>query len=124
MTGPSSAARVDAPVILTRATLRAAELLGLSQRHLARILGVSEATVSRLGDGRSIDPETKEGELAILFLRVYRSLDTLMGGDDSNSRKWLQAENVHLEGVPSEIMQSITGLVRVAEYLDAMRGKL
>ena len=124
MVGPSPAARVAAPAILTQATLRAAELLGISQKQLARILGVSEATVSRLGDGRSIDPETKEGELALLFLRVYRSLDTLMGGDDVNSRKWMQAQNVHLDGVPSEIIQSITGLVSVAEYLDAMRGKL
>jgi hypothetical protein len=98
-------------------------LLGISQRHLAGILGVSEATVSRLGDGRSIAPESKEGELALLFLRVYRSLDTLMGGDDVNSRKWMQARNVHLDGIPSEILLSITGLIRVAEYLDAMRGK-
>ena len=124
MTRPSSVTRADAPAILTKATLRAAELLGISQKHLARILGVSEATVSRLGDGRSIDPGTKEGELALLYLRVYRSLDTLMGGDDVNSRKWMHAQNIHLEGVPSEIIQSITGLIRVAEYLDAVRGKL
>ena len=39
MAGPSPAARVDAPAILTQATLRAAELLGISQKYLARILG-------------------------------------------------------------------------------------
>jgi transcriptional regulator with XRE-family HTH domain len=124
MSRPSSRAQAEAPAILTQATLRAAELLGLSKTDLSRILGVSEATVSRLGHGRSVDPDPKEGELALLFLRVYRNLDTLMGGDDANSQRWLHARNLHLEGIPSEIIQSITGLVRVAEYLDEMPGKL
>jgi len=42
----------------------------------------SEASVSRLQTGRGLDPETKEGELALLFLRLYRSLDALVGGDE------------------------------------------
>ncbi|HYX65452.1 MAG TPA: antitoxin Xre-like helix-turn-helix domain-containing protein, partial [Burkholderiales bacterium] len=61
--------------VLTKAVLRAADLLGLSSRALARILGVSEASVSRLVSGsRAIDPASKEGELALLLVRVYRSL--------------------------------------------------
>ena len=66
--------------VLTKALLRAADLLGLSSRVLARILGVSEASVSRLASGaRTIDPASKEGELALLLVRVYRSLDALVG---------------------------------------------
>jgi transcriptional regulator with XRE-family HTH domain len=109
--------------ILTRAMLRAGRAMGMRQKDLAASLGVSEATVSRLARGRSIDPETKEGELAVLLVRTYRSLDTLVGGDDARARAWMQAPNTHLNGTPAELIRSIHGLIRVVEYLDALRGK-
>jgi len=109
--------------VVAVAVLRAAATLGLNQRDLAEILGVSEASVSRLGRGRPIDPASKEGELALHFVRVYRSLDALLGGDEARCRAWLHAPNRHVGGVPSERIRSIEGLVHVAEYLDAMRGK-
>ena len=43
------------------------------------ILGVSPSTLSRL-DERPLDPARKEGELAVLFVRLFRSLDALLGG--------------------------------------------
>lgn len=80
--------------------------------------------MSRLQRGRALDPQTKEGELALLFLRLYRSLDTLVGGDDEKARLWLHAENAHLRGVPAERIRTVEGLVDVVQYLDAMRGRL
>jgi hypothetical protein len=126
MTAPlrPSSARPDAATVLTRAVLSAAEQLGLRNRQLAAVLGSSEASVSRLQHGRGLDPESKEGELALLFLRVYRSLDALMGGDEEKARLWLHAENDHLRGVPAERMRTVEGLVDVVQYLDAMRGRL
>jgi DNA-binding XRE family transcriptional regulator len=109
--------------VLTRSARRAAELLELTQRDLARVIGVSPATISRLPQ-RPLDPSAKEGELAILFIRMFRSLDTLVGGDVDSARKWLHAENSHLAGVPARLIQTVTGLVDVVEYLDAMRGKV
>jgi transcriptional regulator with XRE-family HTH domain len=109
---------------LTRAVLRASQILGLTQKQLAAVLGVSEAGVSRLDRGRNIEPATKEGEIAILFLRLWRSLDALMGGSDTQARDWMHASNTHLGGIPSDLIQNLTGIMRVAEYLDAMRGKL
>jgi uncharacterized protein (DUF2384 family) len=109
--------------VLTKAILRAAERLALPQRVLCRILGVSAASLSRLGRARSIDPESKEGELAILFVRLYRALDSLVGGDDDKARAWLEAPNAHLGAVPLELIQSVQGLVRTIEYVDAMRAK-
>lgn len=117
-TAPSSAA------VLTKAVLRAAETLGVNQRRLAAVLGVSEATVSRLGKSRTLDPDSKEGELAVLFLRMWRSLNTVIGGDDAKARAWLASDNRHLGGVPAERIASVAGLVDVVSYLDAMRGKL
>jgi transcriptional regulator with XRE-family HTH domain len=110
-------------VVLTRALLRAAERLGLSQRELAVVLGVSPSTLSRL-PRRPLDPRSKEGELAILFVRLYRSLDALLDGDTDKSRRWLHAPNHHLGGAPAELVRTVTGLVHVIEYLDAMRGKV
>ena len=110
--------------VLTKAVLRAADRLGVAQKDLATILGVSAATVSRLGRTKTLSPETKEGELALLFVRLFRSLDTLVGGDSEQARAWLHAHNDHLGGIPAERIASITGLVDVVSYLDALRGKL
>lgn len=109
--------------VVTKAVRRVAEKLDVSQKELARILGVSEATVSRLASGKTLDLDRKEGELALLFVRVFRSLDALVG-DEAKARAWFHAHNDHLGGVPAERVRTVEGLVHVAEYLDAMRGKL
>jgi DNA-binding XRE family transcriptional regulator len=115
----------DASAVLTKALLRASERLGLSQAALARTIGVSEATASRVARGRStVDPATKEGELALLLLRAFRSLDALVGGDADAARAWMHAENDHLRGVPAARIQSVEGLADVAIYLDALRARL
>jgi hypothetical protein len=114
----------ESSAVLTKALLSAAGRLGLRNKQLAAVIGTSEASVSRLSGRRGLDPESKEGELALLFLRVYRSLDALVGGDDDKARAWLHADNDHLRGVPAERMRTVEGLVDVVQYLDAMRGRL
>jgi uncharacterized protein (DUF2384 family) len=124
MNQPNAHEATAADVVLTKAVLRAADNLSISQKNLSRILGVSAASVSRLGRERTIAPASKEGELALLFLRVVRSLDAVVGGSEPAARQWLRAENRHLGGVPADLLESVTGLAHVAEYLDAMRGRL
>jgi transcriptional regulator with XRE-family HTH domain len=123
MPTPATATDDRAAGVLTRATVRAARSLGLNQKTMAAVLGVSEATVSRLARGRQVDPRSKEGELAVLFVRLYRSLDSLVGGDAGKGRAWVHARNTHLGGTPSEMIRSVAGLIHVTEYLDALRGK-
>jgi hypothetical protein len=108
--------------VLTQAAMRAAARLGFAQKDLAAVLGVSASTVSRFAQ-RPLDPRSKEGELAVLFVRLYRSLDAMVGGQDEAAHAWMHAENTHLGGVPARLALSVTGLVHVLEYLDAMRGK-
>ena len=122
--GARSAVATDSAELLARATSTAARLLGIRNNRLAEVIGTSEASVSRLSSGRVIDPESKEGELALLFLRMYRSLDALVGGDDAKARAWLHADNAHLGAVPAERIRRAEGLVDVIHYLDAMRGRL
>ena len=98
----------------------------MSSAHLATVIrGVSAASVSRLEDSaqRTIDPGAKEGELALTFLRMYRSLGALLG-NTASCRSWFHAENTHLGGVPADLVKRVEGLVHVTEYLDAMRGKV
>lgn len=110
--------------VLARAVLSAADRLGVRNNRLARVIGTSEASVSRLSAGRRIDPRSKEGELALLFLRLFRSLDALVGGNEAQARAWLHAENRHLGGVPAERIGHVEGLVDAIQYLDGMRGRL
>lgn len=119
-------ARPDRSVVLTKAMARAAERVGLStQKDLARVLGISPPSVSRMiGGSRSLDPDSNEGQRAVLFLRIWRSLDALVGGDERAARDWFWAPNQHLGGKPAERVGTITGLVHVADYLDALRGKI
>ncbi len=124
MSQPASLPTADPAVVLTKAVMAAARMLGLRNRELAAVIGASEASISRLAVGRLIEPGTKEGELALLFLRLFRSLDALVGGEEAKARAWLHAENTHLGGVPAERMRRVEGLVDVVQYLDSMRGRL
>jgi hypothetical protein len=127
MTAPFRPADQRAPdpaPVLAKAVLSAAERLGLRNKQLAAVIGSSEASVSRLQHGRGLDPESKEGELALLFLRVFRSLDALVGGDDDKAKQWMHADNDHVGGIPAERIRTVEGLVDVVQYLDAMRGRL
>jgi hypothetical protein len=114
----------DQGQVLARAVAAAAGRLGIRNNRLAEVIGTSAASVSRLSSGRRIDPRSKEGELALLFVRLYRSLDALVGGDDAHARAWLHAENVHLNGIPAERIRRVEGLIDVIQYLDGMRGRL
>ena len=110
------------PSVLTSATVRAAERLQIKNAALARILGVSDSTVSRMRNkALFLERGDKPFELAILFVRLYRSLDSIMAGDDAVAADWLRNKNTSLNGVPIELIQSVSGLVHVIAYLDARR---
>jgi hypothetical protein len=108
--------------VVTRAVMRAAARLGLSNKAVARVLGLSEASVSRMGGGAYLlKAGDKPFELALLFLRLFRSLDAIAGGDELTARAWLRNNNLVLGGVPAAMIESVPGLVNVVGYLDARR---
>ncbi len=112
----------NAAAVLSKAVARAAERLGISRSLLARVLGVSPATITRLyaGDYR-LEQSRKEWEFALLFVRAFRSLDSIVG-EEATAKKWLNSENRGLNGRPIELIANTEGLVRVVHYLDASRG--
>lgn len=111
--------------ILTKATLRSAGLLGLSGAVLAKVIGTSEATVSRLGSGdKTLETGTKTAELAALLIRAYRSLDALVGNSDQHRLAWMSSYNRALNAAPKEAILTAEGLVRVVTYLDGARAQV
>jgi hypothetical protein len=112
----------DEAGVVTRAAVRAADRLDIKNTTLAKILGLSEATISRMRKGTFELPRTQKAfELAVLFIRLYRSLDGIVGGDDRVASDWLKNENTVLEAAPLELIQSVSGLSNVIAYLDSRR---
>jgi len=108
--------------VMTKAVLRAASRLGVSNKALAGIIGLSEASVSRMGSGTyTLAPGDKAFELAVLFVRLFRALDAIVHGDEAVARVWLRNENAALGGEPLTLIQSVPGLVHAVSYLDARR---
>lgn len=115
----------DRATVLTKAAVRSAERLGLTGQALAQVLGLSEATVSRLRRGElALQDGSKSFELAALLVRAFRSLDAIAGGDERTIRAWVTSHNTALGAAPVELMRTVTGLTDVVAYLDARRAVL
>jgi len=111
--------------VITHATLRAAERLRIKNNALAKIVGLSEPTVSRMRkDEYFLERGNKSFELAILFVRFYRSLDAIVGGDDKVAGDWIRNKNTALDAIPLELIQTVAGLVNAIEYLDSRRAPI
>ena len=129
-------AHADKGAIVGKSVLRAAARLGVSNRILAKTIGLSEPSVSRLAQGAFVlnhdpaylqstgfilDPASKPFELALLFVRLFRSLDAITGGDENVARAWLRAANAALGEPPIDLIPHVSGLTDVIAYLDSRR---
>jgi DNA-binding XRE family transcriptional regulator len=111
--------------VLAKAAVRAADSLDMTAKMLAAVIGVSEATVSRMRkDEFAPERGTKPFELAVLFVRFFRSLDAIVGGDETVARAWLKNANTALGGTPVDKIVTVSGLVDAIAYLDARRAPL
>ena len=113
---------VSEAATVTKAVIAAADRLGLSARQLSAVIGVSEASISRMKrlDFR-LERGTKPFELSLLFIRLFRSLDAITGGDEAVARAWLKGDNTALGAAPLTKIATVSGLVDVLAYLDARR---
>ena len=108
--------------VVTMAVLRAADAMGLTAKRLAAVIGASEPTVSRMKAGVFVlDDKGKPYELAVLLIRLFRSLDAIVGGDATVLRQWLVNPNTVLGAKPIDKLQTVSGLTDVLAYLDARR---
>ena len=124
MVAAAIAAR-DKADVLTAAIARIAELWELSNTKLGTVLGVSMATASRLRRGQArLDPATKSYEAGQFLLRLFRSLDALLGSDDVAAKQWLATNNLDLGGKPIEQIDTMRGLIEVCDYVDFYRARV
>jgi len=87
--------------ILTEASLRAAHFLGFDTAQVAQI---------------SRETRLDSQEVAILLVRTYKSLHSIMGGHEAEIRVWMTCENSHLKCIPEQLIMSAGGN-DVAGYL-------
>ena len=109
--------------VLAKAVLKAATQLGLKQADLAAVLGVHRTAISRLKQNPSLDPVSKQGELALLLIRVARALFALTGGDKDWILHFMHTHNTATHGTPAQQIESVQGLVTVLQFVDAIRGQ-
>jgi len=111
--------------VVTKAVVKAASILDISNTSLGRVLGVSDATVSRMRAGDwTLTADTKPYELSVLFLRLFRGLDAIVGGDAASARSWLRSHNTALNDVPFTLIQTVSGLMQAVQYVDARRARI
>ncbi len=111
--------------VLATALGRVAEFWGLSNARLGAVLGLSAPTVSRLRRGASaLDPARKAFEAGQLLLRLFRSLDALLGSDDAAARRWLGTFNSDLAAKPIDAIATMRGLIAVCDYVDFHRARV
>lgn len=125
MNNPIASNHLARAQVLTKALLNLITFYDLKGKELGEIIGISEASATRLNQGtKFISEKTKEGELALLLIRLYRSLNALVGNDPIKAKAWLTSYNSYFSKPPLEHIKRIDGLVEVVNYLDAMRGKI
>lgn len=56
----------------------------------------------------------------MLVVRLFRSLDPLVGSDAQKRSDWLRSHYKALNGVPQVLIETPQGLVTTLAYLDGM----
>lgn len=126
LAAPQPGAQIDLEATaLSKAVVRAAHRLGVKNRVLATIIGLSEATVSRMSKNEfTLARDSKSFELSVMFVRLFRALDAIVGGDEAVAKAWLMNGNTALSDAPINLIQTVSGLVNVVQYLDSRRARV
>ncbi|MDE0310296.1 MAG: DUF2384 domain-containing protein [Acidiferrobacterales bacterium] len=115
---------IQSDVVLAKAVLKASKQLGLKQQDLARVLGVHRTSIGRLNQNPRLDPTSKQGELALILIRVAQALFALTGGDEVWMRRFMHSPNSMTNGIPAKQIETVQGLTAVLRYVDAIREKI
>lgn len=129
MLEPTSLIQPDAAArsrVLTLAVTETARHLDVGSTELSRIIGISQPVASRLLNGHYVVKEnTKEWELSALFVRLYRSLFSIVGNNNQLAKNWLRSPNrAFADQQPIDAIKSVQGLVHACEYVDAHRASV
>jgi uncharacterized protein (DUF2384 family) len=111
--------------LVTHAFVEAGRELGFTLAQMASVIGVSESTMKNYSRGAATIGSAKDQELSLGFIRVYRALFAILGGNREQIRHWMKTPNRHLNNqVPTDLAGNYQGLAELNVYLDAMRGRV
>jgi hypothetical protein len=111
--------------LITHAFIEAGRELGMTLGQLARVIGVSESAMKNYSRGSAVINSPKNQELSLGFIRVYRALFAILGGNREQLQHWMSTPNRHLNSQePRALATNYQGLAELNVYLDAMRGRL
>jgi len=116
--------QVSRDAVLAKAIVNVKEQLGLKQSEIAAAIGMHRTAFSKLKSNHSLDPTSKQGELALIVVRIARALFALTGGDEVWIKRFMHTRNKITGGVPATQIASIEGLMTVLRFVDAIRGKV
>ena len=71
-----------------------------------------------------LDPDSSQGELAIILIRIAISLDALTGGEAKWMQHFMKSPNKLTKGIPIKQIQTTQGLFSVLQLLEGLRAKL
>ena len=110
--------KIDKPILLYKALLNAGEAMGLTNADIADVVGLKQDQMNGI-----INPESKEGTLALYLIRSYRSLYSLVDGDEEEMKLWMHGQNTATGGIPAQQVKCSEELVHVMKYLEDMSQK-
>ena len=110
-------------LVIAKAVINASDELGLARGELAQVLGIDPSQVSRLTQ-RGVKRSSKQWDIALYVIRIARGLFALNNGDKDNTQHFMKTPNRILQLTPKEALKDLAGLVRVLNFVDAMRGKV
>ncbi|HCN71965.1 MAG TPA: hypothetical protein DIS96_09680 [Pusillimonas sp.] len=109
------------PHVLATALLNAGTQLNLNHSELAAVLGLHRSAISRLKQTLQLKPESKQGELALMLIRIHQALHALSDGNLPWMQHFMHSPN-HLTGqVPAHQIQNIEGLIKVVLCVEALQ---
>ena len=115
---------LEADVVLAKAVLKASDKLGLKQKELANVLGVNRPDINRLKQNPILSPSSKQGEKALMLIRVAWALSALTGGDEVWIKRFMHYQNSVTNGIPAKQIESVEGLTIVLRFVETLRGKI
>lgn len=105
--------------LVTNGVIKACDDLDINGATVARIIGISTASVSRMRNGTwKFQEGSKSYELAIALLRMHLALKRKMRDNLDRMRGWLRATDATLGSAPIDHLNRIQGLFRVIFLLE------
>ena len=103
------------PDVLTKAAVRAASELGLTNTQLARIIDIDEGSLGAL-----INPAGESGLRARQLIRIYQHLHAMTGNDRAAMAHWVRTKSRRLDSAPIDRMLTADGLDQTLAYLESL----